>query len=97
MSDHPDDVRTPLLPSHAELAYLRVVVSRDALLGLGTAARLIGGREARAWIEAHVPIRWVAGQRRILWGDVIDASSRASGLQESRPKTPGVRVRLADV
>lgn len=90
---------SPTEPVSLELA--RLVVSRDALLTLQAAARLIGGREAKGWIEAHVPVRYVAGQRRVLWADVLAASDRQSGMAEARPvgpsSAPKRRVRLANV
>ena len=96
MSD--EDEPRGRLDQASELAYQRLVVSPAALLSIGTAARLVGGREARAWVETNVPIRWVAGQRRVLWQDVIDASARTSGLDEpAPPRTTTRRVRLADV
>ncbi len=59
-----------------DLRQARLIVSGDALLTLTEAARLIGGRGARAWLEEHVPMRYVGGgQRRVLWRDVIEASA----------------------
>lgn len=84
-----------------DLAHARLIVSGDALLSVAQAARLVGGRQARAWIEAHVTIRWVAGQRRVLWRDVIaasDAADSASDPTRSRQvRTGGSRLRLANL
>lgn len=79
-----------------DLRQARLIVSGDALLTVTEAARLIGGREARAWLEAHVPVRYVAGQRRVLWRDVIEASThRPHGV--SRPaRRRASALRLAD-
>jgi len=82
-----------------DLRHARLIVSGDALLTLTEAARLIGGREARAWLEAHVPVRYFAGQRRVLWRDVVAAGDAvppaAQRTAPRRRKTAGPR--LADV
>lgn len=78
-----------------DLAHARLVVSGDALLSVSQAATLIGGRGAREWIEAHVRIRWAAGQRRVLWRDVIEATADHEVEAPSRRK--GGTLRLADL
>lgn len=81
-----------------DLRQARLIVSGDALLTVTEAARLIGGREARAWLEAHVPVRYVAGQRRVLWRDVIEASAHRpveAPRPASRRRASGIR--LADL
>ena len=58
-----------------DLTQLRVSQGEAALLSLPTAARLLGFRGARAWLEQHVLIRRFGGQQRVLWADVIAATS----------------------
>ena len=55
-------------------------------------AGTVGFKGARRWIEANVPIRWIDGQhRRVLWGDVVDATAADQVGEPSRP-SPGVRL-----
>lgn len=69
-----------------DLRHARLIVSGDALLTVGEAAALIGGREARAWIEAHVPIRYAGTRRVVLWRDVIEATAVRAAPQAEAPQ-----------
>ena len=77
-----------------DLRHARLVVSRDALLTLPEAARLLGGRDARDWIEAHVPKRYAPRGRSVVWGDVLDALHTDKRQAE---RQPAVRLRRAEV
>lgn len=95
----PDELPARLLPREMSVRrYARLVVRADALLTVQEAAALIGGRGARAWIEQHVPMRYAAGQRRVLWRDVIEATDVVPpGGERPKPKPPRhSKIRIAD-
>jgi hypothetical protein len=60
--------------------------SREDVLTITQAAQRLGMRreEARAWLLAHDLVRLVAGEERVIWGDVLDA---LRGTPD-RPRTP---------
>jgi len=76
---------------------MRLMVSRDALLPITVAAKLVGGRSARDWLEKNVRIRWIAGQRRVLWADVIAATESEASPSCRKPRKGPPKLRLADL
>lgn len=53
---------------------MRVMQGQDGLLPIGVAADLLGGPGKRDWILRNVRIRYVDGDQRVRWGDVIAAT-----------------------
>lgn len=74
---------------------MRLMQGADALLPIGTAAELLGGKGKREWIEEHVQIRYVDGDRRVRWGDVLEATEAYSAANDEgwRPAAPATLVR----
>ena len=61
--------------------------SRADVLPLGAAAKRVGlGRAPfTAWCMERGIVREIAGRRRVIWGDVLDAMSGGSGSAGAAP------------
>lgn len=71
------------------LEMARLMVSEGALLSPARAAKLLGFRGARQWIEDNVPIRLYAGRPRVRWGDVV-AATDAGATTATQAFTPAL-------
>lgn len=64
------------------LWYLRLTVTRDAVLPLRVAVRLLpmGDARSRAWLHGRGLVSDLDGKRVVVWGDVVDEIRNGDGM-----------------
>lgn len=86
-----------LLAPEPDLLTMRLTASRDALIPVEWAVKLLPMKngEARAWLKRSKLISKVNGRDVVLWGDVLDARIRASAARVTTPTAPARRPRVS--
>ena len=83
-------------PDPLRVAQERLLVSEGAILPVGVAARLLGGRRFVRWLRDERLIVDVAGVERVVWRDVIARVSAAGRTLDPDPQPSGRVLELDD-